>query len=614
MNWMTITWPMVAAACLTLGLIELGIGLAQRPRAPRLLFALSAFTVACVAALELALMQTDVLAEWWLVTRLLDTAVGIMLVSLTAFIWTYFGTGRKWLALAIPLIYAIGLSFDFFPGTPSGVGMTYQAFTGFRTVETFSGATFYLAEGVPNPWNVFPYFAVLTLIVFVADASIRLWHLGGGRRAVLVGGAIVLFLLAGGLQAALVDLDILKTPYMISWAYLAVLIAMSIELNVDVLAGARLASQLQESERRMDLASAAADLGMWTWDIGHDTLWATRRARELFGFSESEHLDRARFLDALHPDDRKATNQALEAALATGAGYEVEYRVLLPEGKMRWMAARGQIERDDHGKPILLRGVVLDISARRGTELELQQLRKQLAHASRVSMMGQLASALAHELSQPLGAILRNTEAAELFLEHDPPDLDELRAILADIRHDDQRAGGVIDRLRALLKRRSFTPRALSVSDELANVAALARTDTATRKVVLEINVPADLPLVMGDPVHLQQVLLNLILNAMDAVEDVAAARRKVTVWAQRHGEREIEVAVEDNGPGIAPERLGHLFEPFFTTKANGMGIGLSISRTIIEAHSGRIWAENNAGDGATFRFTLPLAGAATPS
>ena len=614
MNWMTITWPMVAAACLTLGLIELGIGLAQRPRAPRLLFALSAFTVACVAALELALMQTDDLAEWWLVTRLLDTAVGIMIVSLTAFIWNYFGTGRKWLALAIPFIYAIGLSFDFFPGTPPGVGMTYQAFIGFRTVETFGGATFHVAEGVPNPWNVFPYLAVLAQIVFVADASIRLRRLGGGRRAVLVGGAIVLFFLGGGLQAALVDLDILKTPYMISWAYLAVLIAMSIELNADVLAGARLAGQLQEREHHMDLASAAADLGMWTWDIDRDTIWATRRARALFGISESEPINRARFIGCLHPEDREATDRALEAALATGGGYEVEYRVLLPDGKVRWMAARGQIERAGSGKPILLRGVVLDISARRGAELELQQLRNQLAHASRVSMMGQLASALAHELSQPLGAILRNTEAAELFLEHDPPDLDELRAILVDIRLDDQRAGGVIDRLRALLKRRSFVPRALSLSDELANVMSLARSDAATRKVALQIDVASGLPRVMGDPVHLQQVLLNLILNAMDAVEDAPAARRKVTVRAQRHGEGGIEVAVEDSGPGIAPERLGRLFEPFFTTKANGMGIGLAISRTIIEAHGGRIWAENNADLGATFCFTLPLAEAATPS
>jgi len=616
MNWMTITWPMVAAACLTLGLIELGIGLAQRPRAPRLLFALSAFTVACVAALELALMRTDVLADWWSLMRLLDIAVGVMLVSLTAFIWTYFGNGRKWLALAVPVFYAMGLAFDYLPGAPAGSGMTYQTLTGFRTAETFGGVSFYVAEGMPNPWNVFPYLAVLAQIAFVADASVRLRRSTGDRRAMLVGGAIVLFFLGGGLQAALVETGVLNTPYMISWAYLAVLIAMSIELNADVLAGARLAGQLQESERHMNLASAAADLGMWTWDIGRDTIWATRRARALFGISESEPINRARFIGCLHPEDREATDRALEAALATSGRYEVEYRVLLPEGKMRWMAARGQIERtgSGSGNPILLRGVVLDISARRGAELELQQLRSQLAHASRVSMMGQLASALAHELSQPLGAILRNTEAAELFLEHDPPDLDELRAILVDIRLDDQRAGGVIDRLRALLKRRSFVPRVLSVSDELANVMSLARSDATTRKVALEIDVASGLPHVMGDPVHLQQVLLNLILNAMDAVEDAPAARRKVTVRAQRHRQGEIEVAVEDSGRGIAPERLGRLFEPFFTTKANGMGIGLAISRTIIEAHGGRIWAENNADKGATFRFTLPLAGVATPS
>ena len=492
--------------------------------------------------------------------------------------------------------------------------MTYQHFTGFRTVETFGGATFHVAEGVPNPWNVFPYLAVLALIVFVADASVRLWRQGGRRRAVVVGGSIAFFLLVAGMQSALMEAGIVNTPYMISWAYLAVLVAMASELNADVLAAAQLAVQLRESERRMDLASAAADLGMWSWDIVHDSIWATSKTRALFGFSESAHISFTRFLSAVHPEDREAVDRAVERALVSDGSYEAEFRVSLSAGQTRWVAARGQVERDTSGKPILLRGVVLDVSARRGTEVELQQLRSQLAHASRVSMMGQLASALAHELSQPLGAILRNTEAAELFLQHDPPDLDELQVILVDIRQDDQRAGGVIERLRALLKRRSIALRALPVSELLENVAALTHSDSSTRKAQLEIEAAPGLPSVMGDPVHLQQVLLNLVLNAMDAMDDVPAERRKVTVRAQRHGEREVEVAVSDSGSGIAPERLGHLFEPFFTTKPNGMGIGLSISRTIIEAHGGRIWAENNEREGATFRFTVPLAGEAAPS
>ena len=235
-------------------------------------------------------------------------------------------------------------------------------------------------------------------------------------------------------------------------------------------------------------------------------------------------------------------------------------------------------------------------------------MRGQLAHVARVTMLGQLAAALAHELGQPLGAILRNAEAAELFLQHEPPDLDELRAILADIRKDDQRAGDVIERLRALLKRRSIEPRALAVGDLLANCDALIRADAAGRHVKVEIEASPGLPRVMGDRVHLQQVLLNLVLNAMDAVEGEPAEERRVSVRARLDGGRTVEVAVSDSGHGMTPERLALVFEPFFTTKANGMGIGLPISRTIIEAHGGRIWAETNADKGATLRFTLPVA------
>lgn len=608
MNWITIAWPMVAGACLTLGLMNLAIGLVEPAPAARLLFALSAFAVACISGLELALMRTDVLAQWWPLMRSMDIAVGVMIVSLTAFIWVYFGTGKGWLALAVPGTYAVGLMFDYLPGLP-GSGMTYQRITGFRTVETFAGVTFEVAEGVPNPWNVFPYLAVLVLIVFVVDASLRLWRRGGRRRATVVGGFVVFFFLAAGGHSALVENGLVQTPYLISWAYLAVLVAMASELNAEVLAAARLARQLRESERRMELASAAANLGMWTWDIVRDIIWATSRARSLLGFSDSERLSLARFLSALHPDEREAGQRGVETALTTDRDFEAEYRVSLANGQTRWIAARGQVERDASGKPVRMRGAVLDISARRRTELELQQLRSQLAHASRVSMMGQLASALAHELSQPLGAILRNTEAAELFLQHDPPDLDELRAIITDIRLDDQRAVDIIERLRTLLKRRRIEPRALAVGDLLRNVAALTHADAAARRIKLEFDAAPGLPKVLGDHVHLQQVVLNLVLNAMDASAAEAGERRRVTVSAVCAGEHSVELAVRDSGHGIAPENLGVVFEPFFTTKENGMGIGLPISRTIIEAHGGRLWAENNAHCGATFRCTLPLAG-----
>jgi signal transduction histidine kinase len=409
-------------------------------------------------------------------------------------------------------------------------------------------------------------------------------------------------------ESALVDAGILHMPYLISWSFLVVLVAMAHELNTDVLAASQLARHLQESERRVDLASEAARIGMWAWDVTHDTIWATTRARVLLGLSEIESIDTGRFLDVLRPARSDGAPDTVSGILTADRGFDLESGVALPDGRTRWIASRGQVERDRSGKPIIVRGVVLDVSHDHSAEMELQELRNELRHAGRVSMMGQLASALAHELSQPLGAILRNTEAAELFIRHDPPNLDELRVILTDIRQDDLRAGGVIERLRSLLKRRTFTPRALPVGDLLKTIGDLTRTEASSRGTRLEFEAPGALPAVMGDPVHLQQVLLNLVLNAMDAVDGLPAERRTVTVRATLNGGREVEVAVSDAGRGIAPEQLRHVFDPFFTTKASGLGVGLSISRTIIEAHGGRIWADVDRRDGATFRFTLPLA------
>jgi len=298
----------------------------------------------------------------------------------------------------------------------------------------------------------------------------------------------------------------------------------------------------------------------------------------------------------------------VDNALNTGAEYDTEYRIVLPDGQVRWTAGRGRVEFNREGKPARMRGVSLDITERWRAEQELQQLRQEIAHVSRVSMMGQLASALAHEINQPLGAILRNAEAAELFIRHESPDLNEIRAILADIRKDDQRASAVINRMRALLKGHSLDTRPIEVGELIGEVAALARVDAAARHVKLETNVSLELPSVNGDRVHLQQVLLNLILNGMDALNGTTQNDRRVIVSAQLDDAQSLEIAVSDTGLGIPADELARVFEPFFTTKPQGMGMGLPISRTIIEAHGGRLWAENNTDGGATFRFTLRAA------
>jgi len=241
-------------------------------------------------------------------------------------------------------------------------------------------------------------------------------------------------------------------------------------------------------------------------------------------------------------------------------------------------------------------------------ETALREHRLQLAHASRVSSMGQLAASLAHELNQPLGAILRNAEAAELLLQNSSPELGEVRAVLADIRKDDQRAGDVIDRMRALLRKQDLASEPLAVPELVKEVVTLVKSDAAHRQISCQVEMADALPPVRGDRVHLQQVLLNLLLNAMDALTRVRDDARRLVIRAGLTPEARIEVSVADTGPGIPQDCLPRLFQPFFTTKADGMGMGLSISRTIIEAHGGRIWAENRPEGGAAFRFTLPIA------
>lgn len=257
----------------------------------------------------------------------------------------------------------------------------------------------------------------------------------------------------------------------------------------------------------------------------------------------------------------------------------------------------------------LLGEVFANALARRQGELEIQRLRQELAHVGRVSAMGELTASLAHELNQPLTAILSNAQAAQRLLAAGDAKLEEIREILDDIIADDRRAGGVIHRLRSLLKKGDPEFVVLDLNETAAEVARLVRNDTVARHVAMRLELAAGLPEVRGDRAQLQQVVLNLVLNGLEAMQGGArAGDRTLVIRTARDGAEGVRLAVRDSGPGIDEAHVDRLFQPLHTTKPEGLGMGLAIARTIVEAHGGRLGAANNPAGGATFHFTLPAA------
>ncbi|WP_437840585.1 hybrid sensor histidine kinase/response regulator [Sorangium sp. So ce1153] len=248
-----------------------------------------------------------------------------------------------------------------------------------------------------------------------------------------------------------------------------------------------------------------------------------------------------------------------------------------------------------------------ELELTRTAELKVQKAQDELAHLNRVSAMSELAASLAHELSQPLAAILSNAQAAERLLAHAPPDIAEARAALADIMADDRRAGQVIQRMRAMLRKGELSAAALDLDELIRDVVRLMASAALLAGTTVRIELAPGLPRVRGDRIQLQQVLLNLLVNALDAVARRPPEARLVVVRTRRTDGGQVELSVADSGEGIPPADLERVFEPFFTSKPQGLGVGLAISRSIVEAHGGRLWAEHCPGEGATFRCALPV-------
>jgi signal transduction histidine kinase len=363
---------------------------------------------------------------------------------------------------------------------------------------------------------------------------------------------------------------------------------------------------LRESSERFALAANSADVGLWLWEARDNRLWVSAQYRRIFDVPlGSSHTvrDMGR---AVHPDDRAEITARVREAIAQGETWDLRYRLLAAGGTVRWVRARGSGERDGNRKLYRLAGAVVDITRIIEMESAIEAQRRSLMHLSRVGMLGELSGALAHELNQPLTAILSNAQAIQQMLDHHRIDLAEFKAAVADIIADDTRASDVIKHMRALLKKDDAKRIRLDLNAVLGSTLELARNALIAGRIQVVKRFGPKPTMVDGDVVQLEQMFLNLLLNAIEAMLPHGRGVLTISVDAPME-ERVYRIAIADTGLGIHRQPRERLFEPFFSTKPQGLGLGLSITKAIAAAHGGIVSAESNSDGGATFRVTLPI-------
>jgi len=365
---------------------------------------------------------------------------------------------------------------------------------------------------------------------------------------------------------------------------------------------------LRRSEAKLEEAQRVAHLGYWERDLDTNRITWSDETYRIHGLTPGEGpITPAGVLERIHPEDRPIWRVAAAEALRGASRYDLEYRVVRPNGELRIVQSEVDLTRDAAGRPRSMFGTIQDVTDRKRAEEALQQAQADLAHLNRVMLLEEMAASIAHEVNQPIAAIVAEAEAGRNWLAKPNPPLGVVGAALDAIVKDGHRAAEVIQRIRELARKSQPPKTSVDLNDVIHDVVSLLRAELRRQDVALILELASELPPVLGDRIQLQQVVLNLAMNAIDAMAAISDRPRELMIRSGQSDRDQVTIAVRDTGVGIAADHLGHVFSPFFTTKPGGMGMGLSISRSIIEAHRGRLWATPNAPHGATFQFSLPV-------
>ena len=579
---------MVASACLTLALINLLVWSRDRRSWAHLCFSFMVVGVVGLAIAEMLTMKAASPEEYGRVIRWAHVVYAFGILGSLGFVHFYFGTGRRWLLLMAVGLRLLAVVINF----TTGLNLHISSIHSLRKVPLLGEQVSVLGEWVPSPWASLGILASLIWLIYVVDASVRLWRQGSHdsrRRAVIVGGSLVFFCVLSVGQAALIAGGVFRMPFMVSFPFLAVVLAMSYELSRDLLRAAQLGHDLRESEQRMTLAAEAANLGVWIRDLVRNEIWATDKWRELFGFTKSEPLELGKFLQRLHPEDRESFRQTLEKAFDGEAGYETEYRVLLPDGGMRWIASRGRVEFNGVGKPALARGVSLDITDRKRDEHSLQHLTGRL-----LMLQDEERKRVAAELHDGLGqnlAIIKN------------------RALIS--LRDQANSTRIMEQLQEIVE--TATSSILEVREiahnlrpyELDRLGLVAAIESMIERVAdsTSINLSAHLEPIEGLLSSEAETSVYRILQ--EGLNNVVKHSRATTARIEiKKNTNELLISVQDNGKGIpspAPAENGK----------NADGFGLAGIAERVRVLGGSLKIDSQSAGGTTLNVRLKLANGA---